>query len=66
MKKSADKQLVQNVVARVQKPSRTKRTLVLTEGVYQKFEKLCRAEGHYPSEVVDKFIEIYVEQKSKK
>lgn len=43
-------------------PERTKRTLVLTKDTYEKFETLCRGINRYPSEVIDEFIAMYVEE----
>ena len=47
-------------------PERTKRTLVLTKDRYDRFEKLVRSEGRYPSEVVDEFIALFVESRTGK
>ncbi len=60
------KGVVDEVMWRLKKkerPVRTKRTLVLTEDTYQEFERLCRATNRYPSEVIDEFIALFVEQK---
>lgn len=45
------------------RPERTKRTLVLTKATYDQFEKFCRSEGTYPSDVIDEFIAIFVEER---
>jgi hypothetical protein len=63
---STKKGVVEEVIQRLKKkerPVRTKRTLVLTENTYKEFERLCRTSGRYPSEVVDEFIALFVEQK---
>jgi hypothetical protein len=44
------------------KPERTKRTLVLAKISYEEFERLCRAKGRYPSEVIDEFISLFIEE----
>lgn len=56
--------MVTEVLNRVKKKQRKtkKRTLVLTEDTYEKFEKVCQKMGMYPSEVVDEFIALMVEQ----
>ncbi|MBI4402649.1 MAG: hypothetical protein HY537_00720 [Deltaproteobacteria bacterium] len=60
--------LIDEVMKRLhhkEKPLRSKRTLVLTKATYDLFEQLCRKEQKYPSEVLDEFIHLFVEQKSK-
>lgn len=51
---------------RKKRPERTKRTLVLTRETYDEFERLCRKQRLYPSEVVDEFIALFVERSSSK
>jgi hypothetical protein len=61
------KSVVNTVMRRLKskdKPERTKRTLVLSKTSYEKFEHLCRKEGRYPSDVIDEFITLFVEEKS--
>jgi hypothetical protein len=47
------------------RPLKTKRTLVLTKSLYEKFDRICRAEKCYPSEVIDEFISLFVARKLK-
>ena len=60
------KSIVDTVMKRLElndKPERTKRTLVLTKALYVDFEKICRAQKRYPSDVVDELIKLFVEEK---
>jgi hypothetical protein len=62
-----NKSVVSEVMKRLKskdKPERTKRTLVLTKDTYEEFELLCRKENRYPSDVIDEFISLFVEEKS--
>ena len=63
--KKAGKSVVDAVMGRLaaKSPERTKRTLVLTKEAYDRFEKLCRADGTYPSIVIDEFIALFVEER---
>ncbi len=67
MTKSRDgKTVVDAVIKRLEakaRPERTKRTLVLTKHAYDRFEGLCRKENRYPSDVIDEFIAMFVEEK---
>lgn len=58
---------VLEVMSRVKKKQKKtkKRTLVLTDDSYVEFEKICKKLGVYPSEVVDEFIALVVEQERK-
>ena len=49
-----------------EKPERTKRTLVLTKTSYEQFERICRSEKRYPSEVIDEFISLFIEESEKR
>jgi hypothetical protein len=61
------KTVVSTVLRRLKskdKPERTKRTLVLSKTAYETFETLCRKEGRYPSDVIDEFIAMFIEEKN--
>ena len=45
-----------------ERPKRGKKTLVLSISTYESFEHLCRQEGKYPSDVVDEFIAVFVDE----
>ena len=47
-------------------PERSKRTLVLHTERYEKFNDLCRSEGLWPSDVIDEFIETFLNAGSEK
>ena len=67
-KQSVKTDIVATVMSRLKekdKPIRTKRTLVLTESTYKVFEQFCRSESRYPSDVIDEFIKLFVEQSNK-
>lgn len=68
MKHSKGKSVVTEVIKRIDArkgPIRTKRTLVLTRDTYDEFERLCRAAGRWPSQVIDEFVNLFVEQDGK-
>lgn len=66
MKQAKSKSIVSEVIRRMEsnrEPARSKRTLVLTKDAYEEFEKLCRGMDKYPSQVIDEFIKMFVEEK---
>lgn len=66
-KKSTSKSsVVDQVLVRLkekERPERGKRTLVLTKATYSEFERLCRENKNYPSDVIDEFIALFVNEK---
>jgi hypothetical protein len=63
-KKSGSSKTVDLVLERLNsktRPERGKKTLVLTLSTYEVFERICREKKHYPSDVIDEFIGVFVE-----
>ncbi len=45
-----------------ERPARGKKTLVLSLNSYEEFDAICRQQDHFPSDVVDEFINLFVEE----
>lgn len=64
--KSAEKsKTVGTVLERLKakaRPARGKKTLVLSLNSYEEFDEICRQQDHFPSDVVDEFINLFVEE----
>lgn len=69
MREKSTLSIVDTVIERLRKkarPQRKNRTLVLTVSTYEKFEQVCRHNKWFPSEVIDEFITLFVEERSRK
>lgn len=65
-KRTVSNGIADEVLERLRKkarPARGKKTLVLTTSKYLEFEKICRKDGQYPSDVIDEFISVFLDEK---
>ena len=64
MANKSKKNVLDEVITNFKKEKvlKKKRTLVLSEDSYNVFERICLAQGKYPSEVVDDFIAVFVKR----
>lgn len=66
--KKEETQLLNEVIRRVRakNPNKKPRTLKLNDENYMIFERLCKEDGYWPSEVLDEFIALYIEHRGYK